>query len=36
MLFLAIGGLIIFAGTSFRSMIQKEVDDTVMGRFFVF
>lgn len=35
-LFLAIGGLIIFAGTSFRSMIQKEVDDTMMGRVFGF
>ena len=35
-LFLAIGGLIIFAGTSFRSMIQKEVDERMMGRVFGF
>jgi MFS family permease len=35
-LFLVIGGLIIFAGTSFRSMIQKEVDDRMMGRVFGF
>ncbi len=35
-LFLTIGGLIIFAGTSFRSMIQKEVDDRMMGRVFGF
>ncbi len=34
--FLAVGGLIIFAGTSFRSMIQKEVDDRMMGRVFGF
>ncbi len=34
--FLTIGGLIIFAGTSFRSMIQKEVDDLMMGRVFGF
>ncbi len=34
--FLAIGGLIIFAGTSFRSMIQKEVDERMMGRVFGF
>ena len=32
--FLAVGGLIIFAGTSFRSMIQKEVEDRMMGRVF--
>ena len=32
--FLFIGCLIIFAGTSFRSMIQKEVDDRMMGRVF--
>jgi len=32
--FLAFGGLIIFAGTSFRSMIQKEVQDRMMGRVF--
>lgn len=34
--FLAIGGLIIFAGTSFRSLLQKQVDDTMMGRVFGF
>jgi MFS family permease len=34
--FLAFGGLIILAGTSFRSMIQKEVDDRMMGRVFGF
>lgn len=34
--FLAIGGLIIFAGTSFRSMLQKQVDDMMMGRVFGF
>jgi MFS family permease len=34
--FLAFGGLIIFAGTSFRSMIQKEVEDRMMGRVFGF
>jgi len=34
--FLAVGGLIISAGTSFRSMIQKEVDDRLMGRVFGF
>jgi MFS family permease len=34
--FLSIGGLIIFAGTSFRSMIQKEVDERMMGRVFGF
>jgi MFS family permease len=34
--FLALGGLIIFAGTSFRSMIQKEVEDRMMGRVFGF
>ena len=34
--FLVVGGLIIFAGTSFRSMIQKEVDDRMMGRVFGF
>lgn len=34
--FPAVGGLIIFAGTSFRSMIQKEVDDRMMGRVFGF
>jgi MFS family permease len=36
MLFLAIGGSIIFAGTSFRSILQKEVDETMMGRVFGF
>jgi MFS family permease len=35
-IFLVIGGLIIFAGTSFRSMIQKEVEDRMMGRVFGF
>lgn len=34
--FLVVGGLIIFAGTSFRSMIQKEVDEQMMGRVFGF
>ena len=34
--FLFIGGCIIFAGTSFRSILQKEVDDTMMGRVFGF
>ncbi len=32
--FLAIGGCAIFAGTSFRSILQKEVDDLMMGRVF--
>lgn len=35
-IFLAVGGLIIFAGTSFRSMIQKEADQRMMGRVFGF
>jgi len=35
-LFFAVGGCIIFAGTSFRSIIQKEVDDMMMGRVFGF
>jgi MFS family permease len=35
-IFPAVGGLIIFAGTSFRSMIQKEVQDRMMGRVFGF
>ena len=35
-LFLAVGGCIIFAGTSFRSILQKEVDDMMMGRVFGF
>jgi MFS family permease len=34
--FLTIGGLIIFAGTSFRSILQKQVDDMMMGRVFGF
>ncbi len=34
--FLAIGGLIIFAGTSFRSLLQKQVDNMMMGRVFGF
>lgn len=34
--FLAIGGFVIFAGTSFRSILQKEVDDMMMGRVFGF
>jgi MFS family permease len=34
--FLAIGGLIIFAGTSFRSLLQKQVDDMLLGRVFGF
>lgn len=34
--FLAIGGFVIFAGTSFRSILQKEVDETMMGRVFGF
>ena len=33
--FLTIGGLIIFAGTSFRSLLQKQVD-MMMGRVFGF
>lgn len=35
-LFLAIGASIIFAGTSFRSILQKEVDEYMMGRVFGF
>ncbi len=35
-LFLAIGALLIGAGTSFRSLIQKEVEDRMMGRVFGF
>ena len=35
-LFLAIGALLIVAGTSFRSLIQKEVEDRMMGRVFGF
>ena len=34
--FLFIGGCIIFAGTSFRSILQKEVNDMMMGRVFGF
>jgi MFS family permease len=34
--FLFIGGSIIFAGTSFRSILQKQVHDTMMGRVFGF
>ena len=33
-LFLLIGGAVLWAGTSFRSILQKEVDDTMMGRVF--
>jgi len=36
MIFAAVGGLIIFAGISFRSMIQKKVQDKMMGRVFGF
>ena len=35
-LFLVIGGSVIFAGTSFRSILQKEVDEDMMGRVFGF
>ena len=35
-LFLLFGGTIIFAGTSFRSILQKAVDDSMMGRVFGF
>ncbi len=35
-LFLAMGGAVIFAGTSFRSLIQKQVDNRMMGRVFGF
>ena len=34
--FLAIGGAVIFAGTSFRSLLQKDVDANMMGRVFGF
>ena len=34
--FLFIGACIIFAGTSFRSILQKEVNDMMMGRVFGF
>lgn len=34
--FLAIGGLVIIAGTSFRSILQKDVEDVMMGRVFGF
>ena len=33
-IFPVVGGLIIFAGTSFRSLIQKETQDEMMGRVF--
>ena len=33
-IFPVVGGLIVFAGTSFRSLIQKEVQDEMMGRVF--
>jgi DHA3 family macrolide efflux protein-like MFS transporter len=33
-LFPVVGGLIVFAGTSFRSLIQKEVRNEMMGRVF--
>jgi len=36
MFFLFIGGCIIFAGTSFRSILQKEVEDMMLGRVFGF
>jgi hypothetical protein len=35
-MFLAIGALVIIAGTSFRSIIQKEIEDRMMGRVFGF
>ena len=35
-IFSLVGGLIIFAGTCFRSMIQKEVENHMMGRVFGF
>jgi MFS family permease len=35
-LFLAMGGAIIFAGTSFRTILQKDVDEMMMGRVFGF
>jgi MFS family permease len=35
-LFLAIGGAVIFAGTSFRTILQKDVDEMMMGRVFGF
>ena len=34
--FPVIGGAVIFAGTSFRSILQKTVDDHMMGRVFGF
>jgi hypothetical protein len=33
-LFQVVGGLIVFAGTSFRTLIQKEVRSEMMGRVF--
>ena len=35
-IFMTFGILLILAGTSFRSMIQKEVEDRMMGRVFGF
>lgn len=35
-LFLAVGGAVIFAGTSFRTILQKDVDEMMMGRVFGF
>jgi predicted MFS family arabinose efflux permease len=35
-LFLVIGGAVIFAGTSFRSLLQKSVDEDMLGRVFGF
>jgi MFS transporter, DHA3 family, macrolide efflux protein len=35
-LFLAIGGAVMFAGTSFRSILQTAVDNRMMGRVFGF
>ena len=36
LLFICLGGLIIFAGTSFRSLIQKEAREDMLGRVFGF
>jgi nitrate/nitrite transporter NarK len=35
-IFLAVGASVIFAGISFRSLIQKDVDEMMMGRVFGF
>ena len=35
-LFILIGGCVLFAGTSFRSILQKEVGESMMGRVFGF